>query len=637
MKGRLGRLWRTVRRLRPIQWRYRAWYALRRRVDVLLVWRDLARDLPAEGGGGVRFRSTAEGTWAMDGGAAQQRRADCLIAGEFTFANETRVFKTAPEWLPPVGAGRFWEYNLHYFDFALDLIAAWQTSREPAYLERLGELLRDWMQVCAKPGTPIAWDAGPLSHRLKNWSRAVLALGTACPQDRDFDRAWAATTFAQASYLERHLEFHLMGNHLITNGAALLFAGSVFEGKAPTRWQRRGLKILRKEFRAQFLADGGHEERSPMYHALMLKDYLDCLELERHLGAQWFDREDRALISNAVKFFAATLHPDGEIALLNDAAMGIAPEPVALLERAKNLLGLAPDALVPAEGVNKLASTGWFAWREGQTFLLFDAGDTGPVHNPAHAHGDTLGFECSLGGQRVIVDSGIYGYGGDEWQAYCQSTRAHNTVMLDGEEQIEKWGPRLFRAGRRPHAHNAGTYESGTACVLHGSHDGFEHLPGKPRHTRSLIRLAEGVWVVFDAITGIGRHRAESFLHFHPDVIVEGASRAATAQWNAGHLLVRAFGPGELDVVQGQQAPLQGWYCPEFGVAQGNTVLRLCLEGRLPLFFGWLITVDKRGAEAVLEGQVLQVQADNGQWTLVRDTSGKLGVTGDVASDPVRD
>jgi uncharacterized heparinase superfamily protein len=613
----VGRLWRTVRWLRPIQWRYRAWYTLRGIMG--LSWTRHGGE-----GGPIRVRTKAGRPWSFPAEEERLQRAVAVMAGEFTFANETRHFPEAPEWLPQVGAGRFWEYNLHYFDFAVDLAAAYQQSAHPGYLDRLRFLIDSWSEACAAPGTPIAWDAGPLSHRLKNWARVAMVFHEELSGDDAFWQSLSALMHGQASFLERHLEYHLLGNHLITNGAALLFASSLFDGKAAARWRAKGLKILRGELRAQFLADGGHEERSPMYHALMLEDFLDCLELERHLGASWFDAEDRALLERAVRFLVDTLHPDGEIALLNDAALGIAPAPEMLIARAVDLLSLCPEAQEPPDGHTALSETGWYIWRDGDNFLLFDAGDVGPDHNPAHAHGDTLSFELSVGAQRVITDSGTYGYGGDAWQAYCVGTRAHNTVMLDGEEQIEKWGPRYFRVGRRPHAEVAGGYETGGAHVFFGRHDGYTHLPGQPRHMRHVIRLAQGVWVIHDEITGTGTHTVESFLHFHPEITLRRENSAMTALWNGGHLLLRTFGPGTPETVTPGKNPLQGWYCPEFGVAHERAGLCLRANGPLPLRFGWLSAVGVSTADINLTEDTLVVTADAREWRLNRDATGRI-------------
>ena len=53
--------------------------------------------------------------------------------------------------------------------------------------------------------------------------------------------------------------------------------------------------------------------------------------------------------------------------------------------------------------------------------LLVDCGEIGPDYLPGHAHCDTLSFELSLSGQRVVVDSGC-------------------GIYVDGLNQPEIWG-----------------------------------------------------------------------------------------------------------------------------------------------------------------------------------------------------
>jgi Heparinase II/III N-terminus len=63
----------------------------------------------------------------------------------------------------------------------------------------------------------------------------------------------------------------LLGNHLLANAKALVFAGTYFAGDEANAWLQRGVGLLREQVAEQVLADGGHFERSPMYHAIVLE------------------------------------------------------------------------------------------------------------------------------------------------------------------------------------------------------------------------------------------------------------------------------------------------------------------------------------------------------------------------------
>ena len=85
------------------------------------------------------------------------------------------------------------------------------------------------------------------------------------------------------SWLEKNDERHILANHYFENLKALLFAGCFFIGKDADRWRERALVEIPKQLREQTLQDGGHYERSPQYHALMLENYLDII-IRPHLN-----------------------------------------------------------------------------------------------------------------------------------------------------------------------------------------------------------------------------------------------------------------------------------------------------------------------------------------------------------------
>src|SRR5207237_3863965 len=93
------------------------------------------------------------------------------------------------------------------------------------------------------------------------------------------DLKGASPVGPQALALEARLETHLLANHLMKNIKALMFAGALLGAPESSRWWAKGEKLLKRELAEQILADGGHFERSPMYHAEALEDLLDIRTL----------------------------------------------------------------------------------------------------------------------------------------------------------------------------------------------------------------------------------------------------------------------------------------------------------------------------------------------------------------------
>ena len=143
-----------------------------------------------------------------------------------------------------------------------------------------------------------------------------------------------------------------------------------------------------------------------------------------------------------LRFLAALRHPDGEIALFNDAAFGIAPEPAR-----SSVRGPARPRGRRLRLRARSRTTGYHVWRDGEDALFVDAGPIGPDYLPAHGHGDMFSYELSLDGRRVVVDGGTSTYEAGAERDWVRSTRAHNTVEIAGADQCEFFG--AFRVGRR--------------------------------------------------------------------------------------------------------------------------------------------------------------------------------------------
>ena len=137
-------------------------------------------------------------------------------------------------------------------------------------------------------------------------------------------------------------------------------------------------------------------------------------------------------------------HPDGLVTLFNDAAIDVAPT-LADLSLASEQCDLKPPAL-PNSQLIHLVETGFFRLNLDQAVVIGDIGRVGPDYIPGHAHADTLSFELSVFGSRLIVNGGTSQYGADAERHRQRSTAAHSTVVVNGENSSEVWGG--FRVAR---------------------------------------------------------------------------------------------------------------------------------------------------------------------------------------------
>ncbi|TCO80339.1 heparinase II/III-like protein [Plasticicumulans lactativorans] len=540
----LGRLARTVVHLRPrqIYWRIRNHW-VRIRPDI--------RPAPA-------LRSPVERWQPSIAGPI------CMVAPDrFRFLNVEHQVASAADWISP-RRDRLWSYNLHYF---ADLVAVDAASRRDWHRDLIARWLRD-----NPPGHGTGWEPFCLSLRIVNWLKWYC-------QGGDLSADARGSLAVQVRYLARSIEWHLLGNHVFENARALMFAGLCFDGPESSEWLETGIQLLDEQIGEQILADGGHFERSPMYHALVLEGVLDLINLMS--GHRSDSRLDFLCVrlGNAAQrmllWLKAMVHPDGEIALFNDAAFGIAPTLAELVDYAARLTIVAS---APESGLH-LSDSGYVSVRNSLITLIADIGELGPAYQPGHGHADTLSFELSLAGRRVIVDTGTSCYGTSPERLALRRTDAHNTLMVDGQDSSEVWSG--FRVGRRAHVYDAiFAADSNRKWVFGACHDGYRYLPGRPRHRRDWVVVDNFIDIV-DKVSGDGVHDVAISLLVHPGITVVHAAQDTVeliidADVRKPLCIIRFAG---FDALELRPAD----YHPEFGKVLSCTRIVLNRRGRLPL------------------------------------------------------
>ncbi len=473
----------------------------------------------------------------------------------FRFLNVTGDVNSAADWNDPAQE-KLWLYNLHYFDDLNAVAATQRTAWHRALMAR-------WVAENG-PGIGNGWEPYPVSIRLVNWIKWALA-------GNELDASWVHSMAVQARWLVRHVEWHLLGNHLFANAKALVFAGLFFQGDAASDWLAHGLRILQREVPEQILPDGAHFELSPMYHAIILEDLLDLVNVAENAGAAVVGAaaaEWRARAESMLVWLHGMIHPDGDIAFFNDAALQIGADYAALAAYAQRL-GIGAGE--PSFGVQECThhvDSGYVRLERGSALALLDVARIGPDYLPGHAHADTLSFELSLFGQRTVVNSGVSRYGLGAERLRQRGTAAHSTVQVDGADSSEVWGG--FRVARRARPFGLAVAGSADALTVTCSHDGYRRLPGSPVHRRSW-RLDERSLQVSDVITGSCRTAvARYFLHPAVRVIGEGED-GGRLQFPDGHQVRWSAVGGGARIVPAS------WH-PEFGVSTPSKVIEVVFE-----------------------------------------------------------
>jgi len=403
----------------------------------------------------------------------------------FSFLNITNSFESI-NWNYSLH-GKLWTYNLNYFDFL--------NQAEFSYDEGL-----TLIQAFIAKGTTLkdALEPYPTSLRVINW---VKFLSKHKIKDSKID----LFLYNDLKRLSKSLEYHLLGNHLLENGFALLFGAYYFQDE---EFYKKAEKILASELEEQILKDGAHYELSPMYHQIILFRVLDCYNLV--VNNTWSSQGLNVLLEQTAKKMLAWLKEiswtNGDIPMLNDSAPGITPQTNDLFEYAQTL-GIVSI-------LSQLKDSGYRKFDSREFEIIMDVGQIAPSYQPGHSHADSLQFVLNSNGLPIIVDTGISTYEKNERRQLERSTESHNTVVLNKTNSSNVWSG--FRVAERAFV----IIEEDSDNFLKASHNGYRKIGLTHRRTLS---MQDGVFIIHDEVISKKKtaYLAEGHLHFHPNCRVE--------------------------------------------------------------------------------------------------------------------
>jgi hypothetical protein len=367
----------------------------------------------------------------------------------------------------------------------------------------------------------------------------------------------------------------------------------------------------------QFTDEGVHREHSPDYHRMVYDTLKGIVDAGLFSDPAVEARVD--LIERNLSWF---IMPNGYLANFGDSDYRLCSRGTrAALDawrtpEMRHAVTAGQIGAPPPETMRVFEASGYFvvkgrpaegAEHEQAPYLAQIAA----FHSRTHKHADDLSFIWHDRGMPLLVDAGRYGYDGKTevgsalWQdgfwysdpnrVYCESTRAHNTVEIDGRNYprkgIKPYGSALKRWG------TVGTdvYYCESETKL------FKSI----RHVRLLL-FRPGQWLlVWDWLHDNveAEHDYRQWLHFAPELSLrsEGAVYVASASRLEQPLRVTSLLP---DVqlgkpVLGREEPVrQGWWSPKGRIILPSYAADLKLGGRSAVFATVLHFCDQLEADA---------------------------------------
>lgn len=509
------------------------------------------------------------GTWA---------EADELLNNRWKISRFDPVdLAGMPTWREDPYQDQYWRFIFYSLRPTSNLLWAYYQRGEARYREKLLDILRSYVayDTASHPVDRLGMDE---PHALA--FRAMVLVNTFVKLNRSGDLpADLVASLTEAirrvgDKLVDPANYQAHHNHAFTQAAALLLLNANLpELDARRRWGDLGYSRMAELLTQIIDEDGVQVEKSPFYHFYVM-DF--ALELER-----WSERGGVPLpagfherVRAMARFAAEIIWPNGNIPLVG-SSVALRPEGSAALYAdlmreypelefaiTSGRAGRPPGGravLFPHSGHAVLRSVvdASRPYRDNTQVVM----DVGPPRT-AHAHLEALGVRYYASGRDLIVDSGLYTYADDKGRAYFFGTSAHNTVVVDGVNQI----PGPVTAGLTATGDDW-AYQSGAAAVNRGV-----------THRRSVLLLRRDLALVVDTLTAAEPHTYEQLWHLFPGarLTTEGLRMRAHDEFDNPAVRVDQVALGDqrlaLQTYYGENNPKQGWYSAQFGRMQPNYV-----------------------------------------------------------------
>jgi len=472
-----------------------------------------------------------------------------------------------------------WQFTLNKMKWFENLIGVYQKTKNEKFVKAWMKQIESWMKI-GDPGYPRTIDTG---RRFENWVKShwmfisKLKSPLVTPE---FNAKMLVSMAQQAEFLYNPDNWRRYSNWgSFENSGFSKFVIMFPEFKLNSMWLREIYFRMRFQLNESFHNDGMHIEVSPSYHAHELEVWYDFLKLAQmnEVENPWHSEIPLKPVSDIFKLSSeALMHfykPTGVMPQVGDTdevderdflvksgEFWNWPELIYVATDGKEGKKPQKKSIAFPDGGYYIMRSGWGDKNlpfEEELYLLFDCG----TNYPWHAHYDMLNIVSTAYGYDLLKDAGRFTYNQGEEREYFKSTAAHNTIVIDQQDQPRQYTPP-----------KADWY----------SINGFDYVIGTQNshpevgHRRSVMFVKTEYWIVVDRLQGKGNHTYDQYWHLSDKSFNKVKLDAKNNQIAAPHFKIISLMPDTKSFLE------DGWLSYNYRQKVKAPVIKFRVEGKQP-------------------------------------------------------
>jgi hypothetical protein len=372
-------------------------------------------------------------------------------------------------------------------------------------------------------------------------------------------------------------------NHAITETLYLYIFGTLFpQLPGAAKWKEKGKKWFEEEIAYQVYTDGTFLQFSMNYHRVVIQlftvgflvadangEKFNDITYERAYKSLNFLYQCQELSNGYLPNYGANdgaiffplnschyrdyrpqLNVLHEMLTGNTLYLGFGPwqEDADFLNVTGKLKNITTSflSLVQQTGIIRFDKGGYYLIRETSTLTFLRC--AGYKDRPGQS--DNLHLDIWVNGENILLDAGSYKYNSDEATLrYFMGSEGHNTVMLDGYDQMLKGSRFIWYYW--PKSPKVKFYETAESFVIEASSDAFKYLSNNIRIERTIRKpKGENHWFIIDTV----RNKPKDLLFRQVWHTIDNACVQITPE--------KQSEPLQSEVKDGKYSSLYGMYIP---------------------------------------------------------------------------
>ncbi len=492
--------------------------------------------------------------------------AERILGGEVLFFSKEWINTGRDyDWVTNPSTGFRYDKNKHWSEIetldpeAGDIKYIWEKSRfsylyhiirydyhyDHNHSEFVFKEILDWIESNPLNCGPNYVCSQEISLRINNWLFALYFYKDSpnLTEDR-WDRI-IQSIYWQIRHVYSNINFSriaVRNNHAITETLTLYLFGLLFpEMPDASKWKKNGKRWFEEEIAYQFEPDGTYLQNSMNYQRVVTQLLSWGMSLAHSNGEkfseivydnaykslnflyQCMDRESGHLpnygSNDGALFFPLSNSDYRDFRPQLDALHVILTGKPLLDTQFEEALWISTrgtdyEPLTQQQGIIAFKDSGYYLIRENDTLTFFRCGKFKKIGVP-----DELHLDVWHKGKNILLDGGSYRYNAASAEIrYFRGTESHNTVMIDGTDQMLK-GPR-FMWFYPPRIILIKVSETESDFVIDSTVEMFRHV-GNGISINRIIRKKKDSpeWTIQDSATNVPEGKLlRQLWHIMPDI-----------------------------------------------------------------------------------------------------------------------